>query len=209
MRLFAAAVLVVAVPVWGDEPPVASPDSPVPRPTMRQFPDAAATEGPPSARELIDARAAFETRYPGVLARGRTSAGAAVLAEALIDEAAAEADRGVKWLMLLEARRMAVASGNAAALDRAIVVASATYEFDAVEEEVRSLREIPVRMLAPQRAAAFAEVAERVAERAESDGRIDLAITALDLAVRGWQRAGLVPAARRAAAHYDELFAPR
>jgi hypothetical protein len=128
-----------------------------------------------------------------------------VLADALIDEAAAEADRGVKWLMLAEARRMAVASGNAAAVDRAIVQASATFAFDAVDEELRSLKEIPVRLLAPERAVAFAEVAERVAGRAESDGRMNEAAIALGLAVRGWQRAGHVPAARKAAARYQEL----
>lgn len=200
-------VLIVAAPALADEPQAGDP-SPA-RLGVRQFPDAAVIDGPPSARELVDARAEFEARYPGVLARGRTSAGAFVLADALIDEAAAEADRGVKWLMLAEARRMAVASGNATAVERAIVQASATYEFDPIDEELRSLREIPVRLLAPQRAAAFAEVAERLAARAESDGRIDDAATALELAVRGWQRAGHVPAARKAATRYQELTGSR
>ena len=198
-------VLVFAVPAVADEPPAV--DAAPARLGVRQFPDAAMIDGPPSARELIDAREEFEARYPGVLARGRTSAGAAVLADVLIDEAAAEADRAVKWLMLAEARRMAVASGNAAAVDRAILQASATYEFDAIDEELRSLKEIPVRLLAPQRAAAFAEVAEKLAGRAESDGRINEAVTALDLAIRGWQRAGLVPAARKAAVRYQHLTA--
>ena len=198
-------VLVFAVPAVADEPLAV--DAPPARLGVRQFPDAAVIDGPPSARELIDAREEFEARYPGVLARGRTSAGAAVLADVLIDEAAAEADRAVKWLMLAEARRMAVASGNAAAVDRAILQASATYEFDAIDEELRSLKEIPVRLLAPQRAAVFAEVAEKLAGRAESDGRINEAVTALDLAIRGWQRAGHVPAARKAAARYQELTA--
>ena len=200
-------VLVWTISAVAEEPQAV--DAPAPRLGVRQFPDTAVIDGPPSARELIDARAEFEARYPGVLARGRTSAGAAVLADALIDEAAAEADRGVKWLMLAEARRMAVASGNAAAVDRALVQASATFEFDVIDEELRSLKEIPVRLLAPQRAAAFAEVAEKLAGRAESDGRIEEAATALDLAVRGWQRAGHVPAARKAAARYQEITASR
>ena len=102
---------------------------------------------------------------------------------------------------------MAVVSGNAKSLDRAIVLASATYEFDADGEELRSLREIPVRLLAPERAASFAEVAEKVAGRAETDGRRDLAIMSLNLAVRGWQRAGAIDAARKAAARHDELIA--
>jgi hypothetical protein len=85
------------------------------------------------------------------------------------------------------------------------VQASATFAFDAVDEELRSLKEIPVRLLAPERAVAFAEVAERVAGRAESDGRMNEAAIALGLAVRGWQRAGHVPAARKAAARYQEL----
>jgi len=203
MLRWAYVVLVLAVSAVADEPPAAK--APSGRLGVRQFPDVAVTDGPPSARELIDARADFEARYPGVLARGRTTAWAAVLADALIDEAAAEADRSVKWLMLAEARRMAVASGNAAAVDRASVQASATFTFDAVDEELRSLKEIPVRLLAPERAVAFAEVAERVAGRAESDGRMNEAAIALGLAVRGWQRAGHVPAARKAAARYQAL----
>jgi hypothetical protein len=130
-----------------------------------------------------------------------------VIADVLIESAASEEDRDVKWLMLAEARRMAVASGNAASLDRAIVLASATYDFDADEEEYRSLKEIPVRLLAPQRAASFAQVAEKVAGRAESDGRRHLAIMSLNLAVRGWQRAGAIDAARKAAVRHDELIA--
>jgi hypothetical protein len=201
MKLFvAAAVLLSAMAVDADEAAPA-------RPTMQQLPAEAAVEGPPTARELVDARAEFERRYPGILARGRTTAGAAVIANSLIEAAASEEDRDVKWFMLAEARRLAVASGNAPALDRAIVLASATYEFDAVDEELRSLKEIPVRLLAPQRAAAFAEVAEEVAGRAESEQRRDLAIQSLNLAVRGWQRAGAIDAARKAAARHDALIA--
>jgi hypothetical protein len=201
MKLFvAAAVFLSATAVGADEPAAA-------RPTMQQLPAEAAVDAPPTARELVDARAEFERRYPGILARGRTTAGAAVIANSLIEAAASEEDRDVKWFMLAEARRLAVASGNAPALDRAIVLASATYEFDAVDEELRSLKEIPVRLLAPQRAAAFAEVAEEVAGRAESERRRDLAIQSLNLAVRGWQRAGAIDAARKAAARHDALIA--
>ena len=201
MKLFvAAAVFLSATAVGADEPAAA-------RPTMQQLPAEAAVDAPPTARELVDARTEFERRYPGILARGRTTAGDAVIADSLIEVAASEADRDVKWFMLAEARRLAVASGNAAALDRAIVLASATYEFDAVDEELRSLKEIPVRLLAPQRAAAFAEVAEEVAGRAESERRRDLAIQSLNLAVRGWQRAGAIDAARKAAARHDALIA--
>ncbi|MFM7207152.1 MAG: hypothetical protein ACKO4T_10860 [Planctomycetaceae bacterium] len=209
MRHVAFVAVILALPVRADESPgaVEPPAAAAPaRPTMRQLPAAAMVEAPPSSRDLIDARAEFERRYPGILARGRTSAGAAVIADALIEAASAEADRDVKWLMLAEARRMAVASGNAKSLDRAIVLASATYDFDAEAEELRSLKEIPVRMLAPERAAAFAEVAEQVAARAESGGRRDIAIMSLNLAVRGWQRAGAIPAARKAAIRHDELI---
>ena len=174
---------------------------------MQQLPAEASLEAPPTARDLIDARAEFERRYPGILARGRTTAGAAMLPDVLIDAAVSEDNRDVKWFMLSEARRMAVASGNAAALDRAVVLASATFEFDALEEEYRLLREIPIRMLAPPRAAALAEVAEKVANRAEGDGRRDLAIMSWNLAVRGWQRAGAMDAARKAAVRHDEMIA--
>jgi hypothetical protein len=175
---------------------------------MRQLPAAASLEAPPSARILVDARAEFDRRYPGLLARGRTTAGATLVAEALIEAAITEEDRGLKWFMLAEAQRMAAASGNAASLDRAIVLASATYEFDAVETEYRALKEIPLRILSPPRAAALAEVAEKVASRAEGDGRRDLAMSAQSLAIRGWQRAGLMEPAKRAAIRHDEMRLP-
>ena len=198
-------LFLTALPAVAQEP--AAPADAPPRPTMQQLPAAASLEAPPTARELVDAREEFERRYPGILARGRTTIGATVIADTLIEAATTEEDRDVKWLMLAEARRMAVVSGNAKSLDRAIVLASATYEFDADAEELRSLKEIPVRLLAPERAMAFAEVAEKVAGRAETDGRRDLAIMSLNLAVRGWQRAGAIDAARKAAARHDELIA--
>ena len=143
---------------------------------MQQLPAEASLEAPPTARDLIDARAEFERRYPGILARGRTTAGAAMLPDVLIDAAVSEDNRDVKWFMLSEARRMAVASGNAAALDRAVVLASATFEFDALAEEYRLLREIPIRMLAPPRAAAMVEAAgaARAARAAPSKLRLGL-----------------------------------
>jgi len=199
-------ILVVSCVLLGAAAPA---DEPAARPTMRQLPAVATREVPPTARALVDAREELDRRHPGILARGRTTAGATLIAERLIDAAFAEEDRDVKWLMLSEARRMAVASGNAATLDRAIVLASATYDFDAVAEEIRSLKEIPVRILSPQRAAVFAEGAERVAARAEGDGRRDLAAAAETLAVRGWQRAGLIEPARRAAARHQDLASPR
>ncbi len=209
MRCLVFLVAFVAVPTLAEIP--AQPDVAVEaaprRPTMQQLPAEASLEAPPTARDLIDARAEFEQRYPGILARGRTTAGAAMLPDVLIDAAVSEDNRDVKWFMLSEARRMAVASGNAAALDRAVVLASATFEFDALAEEYRLLREIPIRMLAPPRAAALAEVAEKVANRAEGDGRRDLAIMSWNLAVRGWQRAGAMDAARKAAVRHDEMIA--
>jgi len=204
MRSLTLALLLLALPARADDATGAQAEPP--RPTMREFPAAVTGAAPPTARELIDARAEFERRFPGILARGRTTAGANVIPDALIEAAVSEEDRSVKWLMLAEARRMAVAAGDAETLDQAVVLASATYEFDAEAEEVRSLKEIPIRLLALQRAVAFAQVAEKVAERAESDGRRDLAITAYNLAIRGWQRAGVIDAARKAAVRHDELI---
>ena len=204
MRPLAVLFALVAATAVADPPA----DVPPTRPTMRQLPAAASLEAPPSARLLVDARAEFDRRYPGLLARGRTTAGATLVAEALIEAAITEEDRGLKWFMLAEAQRMAAASGNAAALDRAIVLASATYEFDAVETEYRALKEIPLRILSPPRAAALAEVAEKVASRAEGDGRRDLAMSAQSLAIRGWQRAGLMEPAKRAAIRHDEMRLP-
>jgi hypothetical protein len=77
MRLFVATVLLLtALPAIAGDEPAAAPG----RPTMQQLPAAASLEAPPTARELVDARAEFERRYPGILARGRTTAGAAVIA---------------------------------------------------------------------------------------------------------------------------------
>jgi len=204
MRLLPVVLLLIALPSRADDAAVA--DAEPARPMMREFPAAVTDASPPTARELIDARAEFERRFPGILARGRTTVGATVIPDALIEAAVSEEDRGVKWLMLAEARRMAVAAGDAETLDQAIILASATYDFDAQAEEIRGLKEIPIRLLAPQRAAAFAQVAEKVAERAATDGRRDLAITAYTLAIRGWQRAGAIDAARKAAVRHDELL---
>jgi len=48
-------------------------------------------------------------------------------------------------------------------------------------------------------------VAEKVAERAAADGRRDVAIKAYALAIRGWQRAGAIDAARKAVGRQEEL----
>lgn len=190
---FAATVVVQA----GDEEPSG-------RPRMEQMRPAAALGQPPSQRDLVDARAVLERRFREPLAHTATSAGANAAAAALLDAAATEQDRAVKWLMLAEARRLAAAAGNATMVDRSIVLADAAYDFDAVAEEHRALREIPLRALDRARAAALAGVAEGLAERAETDGRGDVAVDAWMLAIRGWQRAGDNAAARRAATRLAE-----
>ena len=57
--------------------------------------------------------------------------------------------------------------------------------------------------------AAAAEVAERLATRAETDRRLDDAVAAQGLAIRAWQRAGNKAAAFQAAARHDALEAAR
>ncbi|MFM7108135.1 MAG: hypothetical protein ACKOZU_05975 [Planctomycetaceae bacterium] len=176
-----------------------------PRPRMDPLRPGVADGRPPSARELVDAREVVERRFREPLAHADTAAGANSATTALLDAAATEQDRAVKWLLLAEARRLAAAAGNAAAVDRSIVIADAAYDFDAIAEEHRTLREIPLRALDPGRATALARVAEGLAERAEVDARPDVAADSWALAIRGWQRAGDDDAARRAAARLGEL----
>lgn len=185
----------------------AEPAAPPPRPVMTSLPDAAAREQPPSRRALVDARAELQRRYREPLFRADTAAGADRAAALFVEAAAAEPDRALKWLLLAEARRLATASGNAALVHSSLTLASATYEFDALQEELRSLAGIPLRGLAPQRAVVLAEVAEGVASRAEIDGRLELALEAQDLAIKAWQRAGVKEACRRAMVRHGEIAA--
>ena len=179
------------------------------RPVMRELPPAAVLERPPSPRDLVDARAELQRRFRAPLFRADTAAGANRAAEVLLDAAIAEPDRAVKWAMLTEARRLAAAAGNALVIDQAIVLASANYEFDEIEAELRTLGEIPLRVLDPGRAVRLAEVAERLATRAETDRRFADAVAAQSLAIRAWQRAGNKAAALQAAARHDALAASR
>jgi hypothetical protein len=180
-------------------------ESPPARPAMTSLPPAAVREQPPSARALVDARAELRRRYRELLFRADSAAGANRAAELFVEAGAAEPDRAVKWLLLAEARRLGAETGNAAVIHRAVSLASATYEFDELDLEYRSLAEIPLRGVPPQRASGVAEAAETVAGRAEIDDRIELALKAQDLAIRAWQRAGAKDACRRAMVRHAEI----
>lgn len=184
---------------------VAVADEAAPRLRMEQLRPDRSVDLPPSARDLVDARDALERRFREPLARAGTAAGANAAAATLLEAASTEPDRAVKWLLLAEARRLAAAAGNAVAVDRSILMADAAYDFDAIAEEHRMLREIPLRALDSARASALAQVAEGLAERAEADDRADVAADAWALAIRGWQRAGDVAAARKATARLGEV----
>jgi hypothetical protein len=192
--------LVAVVPGIADEPAV-----PPPRPVMKQLPAAAARETPPSARQLVDARSEVRRRFREPLSHAETAAGASLAAEALIAAATDEQDRSLKWALLEEARRLGVAAGNAGVVASATTLASAVYEFDAIDVELRALRDIPLRGLSPPRAAAVAEAAERLATRAEADDRREDAVAAQLLAIRAWQRAGAPEAVRRAVIRHDQI----
>jgi len=180
-------------------------DHEVQRPIMRQLPPQAAANQPPGSRALVDARAEVRRRYKGVLAQAKSGGGATRAAETLLDAATNEGDRRLKWALLEEARRQAAAAGNALLVERAVGLAAAVYDFDAISEEYQALNAIPLRGIDEPRAAALAQVAEQLSGRAESDGRRELAAAAQALAIRGWQRAGDDTAARRAAARLVEL----
>ena len=205
MRAAAILVVLLLVPLAAVAADVA--ERP-PRPVMHQLPPAAAARLP-SHRDLARARVELKRRFRGPLSQTETATGASAAASFLIDAAGQEDDRALKWLLLVEARRLAAAAGNAATVARAVVLASATYEFDAVAEEYRSLAEIPLRGIDEPRAGTLAEVAEQLSLRAEAEGRSDLAADAQSLAVRAWQRAGDMIAARRADARLTVLDPPR
>ena len=186
--------------------PAVEPDAPG-RPTMRSLGDG--TDGPPSRRELVDARRELKTRFREPLSHTETAAGAMLAAEVLFTASVEEEDRVLKWLMLDEARQLGLAAGDAEAVSRAINLAAAVYEFGALDTELRSLAEIPLRGIDAGRASRLARVAENLAIRAETDGRTALAVSAQTLAIRGWQRVGDTPNARRASVRLKEIEALR
>ncbi len=176
-----------------------------PRPTMHQLGASAGLGKPPSSRDQIRARSELQRRFREPLSHTDTAAGARLAAETLLTAATTESDRSLQWLMLDEARRLGEAAGQAGLVHRAITLASAVYDFDAIDMELRCLKQIPLRGLDTQRAASLASAAENIATRAEADQRLDKAVTATLLAYRAWQRAGNKEAARQAAARHDAL----
>ena len=169
------------------------------RPTMRQLPASAALPKPPSQRDLVDARAALKARFKAALSHTETAAGARTAADALLAAARDERQPALKWLLLDEARRLGAAAGSAEIVSRAVALMSAVYDVDELAIELESLAEIPLRPLDSARATRLAEAAERIATRAGTDGREDLAADARHLAFKAWQRAGNTAAARRVA----------
>lgn len=167
------------------------------RPTMRQLAASATLAPPPSQRDLVDARAALKARFKEPLSHTETAAGARTAATTLLDAAHEETDPALKWLLLAEARRLGAASGSAEIVSRAITLTSAVFDVDDLAMELESLGEIPLRALDPPRAGRLAEAAERLAARADTDSRPDLASAAKLLAYKAWQRAGNPAAARR------------
>ena len=175
------------------------------RPTMEQLPPGNGLDRPPSSREKSASRIELNRRFREQLSHTDTAAGARLAAEALLEAAATENDRALRWLMLDEARKLGGSAGQAGLVARAVTLASATYDFDAIDTELRCLKQIPLRGLDATRAASLASAAEAIATRAEVDSRPDKAVSATLLAYRAWQRAGNKDAARQAAARHDAL----
>lgn len=175
------------------------------RPMMQQLGQAGGLDKQPSSLELARSRSEFQRRFRDPLSHSNTAAGARLAADTLLTAATTENDLALKWLMLEEARRLGEATGQAGLVHRAITLASAIYEVDAIEMELRCLKQIPLRGLDSQRAASLASAAENIATRAEADQRLDKAVAATLLAYRAWQRAGNKEAARQAAARHDSL----
>ena len=177
------------------------------RPSMRSLESASALGRPPSKRALIDAREALQKRFGTALSHTDTAVGARLAVEILMAAATEETDPALRWLLLDEGRRLGAAVGSAETVTLAVKRASAFYEFDALEVELRSMTQIPLRALNAMKATQLAETAESLATRAETDRRLDLAARSQNLAVRAWQRAGNPTAARTAAVRHDLLTA--
>jgi len=108
-------------------------------------------------------------------------------------------------VLLDEARRLGEACGQARIVSRSFAMAAGFYDVDDIGGELRSLRHFPIRVLDPLRAATLARSAEQLASRAAESRRLREAVEAEDLAIRAWQRAGNIEAARAAAARAAEL----
>jgi len=173
--------------------------APASRPVMRQLPEGG-LPAPPSDRALVDARRELKARFRGLLARADSAAGATLACDVLYSSAITEPDAALKWLMLTESRRLAIDTGRAECISRAITLASASYQFDPLAMELDALGEIPLRALDAGKTIRLAEAAEELATRAEADGAHETAQSAWLLAYRSWQRCGNLEAARRAEA---------
>lgn len=177
-----------------------------PRPAMRQITSGPQASRVPSTRDIADVRPVVRRRFHEALSHTETSVGAQTAAEALLSAAATESDGTLRWVLLDEARRLGEDCGQADIVSRSFALAVGFYDVDDVAGELRSLRHFPIRILDPQRAAALARSAERVAVRAVEAGRAREAVTAEDLATRAWQRAGNIGAARAAATRSAALM---
>jgi hypothetical protein len=166
---------------------------------MRQLGPNADPSRPPSRREIADGRVIVRRRFYEDFSHTETALGARVAAEALLTAAMTEDDRTLRWVLLDEARRLGESSGQAGIISRSFATAAGLYDFDDVAAELRSLEQIPVRVLDGGRAAALAKAAEHLARRAADENRVPQAITAESIAARAWQRAGNAAAAREAA----------
>ena len=175
------------------------------RPRMQQLRPGSTRDKPPVSRDLVASRSELRRRFREPLSHTDTAAGARLAAETLLTAATTEEDPSLKWLMLDEARRLGESAGQAGLVHRAITLASAVYDFDAIDMELRCLKQIPLRGLDAQRASSLASAAENISTRAEADQRLDKAVTATLLAYRAWQRAGNKEAARQAAVRHDAL----
>ena len=184
-------------------------DGPVGRPMMRQLGPGGGASAVPTSQDIALARPELRRRFREPLSHAASSAGATQAAEVLLAAAATETDRTLRWLMIDEARRLGESAGQAGIVTRAITAASAAYDFDTTEAELRALKQIPLRGLDASRAAGVALAAERVAARAAADSRPDQSVAAEMLAYRAWQRAGNIAAARRAAERHDAALTGR
>ena len=175
-----------------------------PRPTMRQIagPQAGRT---PAARDITAARPVVKRRFHEAFSHTETSRGAQAAAETLLAAATTEPDATLRWVLLDEARRLGEACGQARIVSRSFAMATGFYDVDDVGGELRSLRRFPMRVLDPLRAAALARSAEQLASRATESRRLREAVEAEDLAMRAWQRAGNIDAARAAAARVNDI----
>jgi len=162
---------------------------------------------PPDEADLEPIRAIFRDECRDLLRVARSHLGARMVAGVLEEAAAVEKDAILRWVLLEETLRLAVASGEPKRIASAVALAAEHYRFDALQAELDALSGIPQRVLRPERIREIAAAAERVAAAAAAADRPRERGAAWKLAADSWRRAGDRGRTESASAEYRRAVA--